>query len=104
MRCEGWADVKNSLLPQPNQQHKTKQNTSSNLGSLFLVCNLILTHLEEIWKTTSIFLKITTQPTTQNKTTCCHNQPTTQNKTKQIVWCCIIIGEKTTTTTTPPRM
>ena len=28
-----------------------------NLGSWFSVCNLILTQLDEIWKTTSIFLK-----------------------------------------------
>ena len=29
-----------------------------NLGSWFLVCSLILTQLEEIWKMTSIFLKL----------------------------------------------
>ena len=73
-------------LPQPNQQHKTKQNNlvgvvllsvkkttphhsttmmwlhfkqlPGNLGSRFFVCSLILTQLEEIWKTTSIFLKM----------------------------------------------
>ena len=70
------------ILPQPNQQHKTKQfgwsgiiigkknhtttNTMwlhykplpGNLGSWFLVCSLILTQLEEIWKTTSIYFRI----------------------------------------------
>ena len=29
-----------------------------NPGSWFLVCDPILTHLDEIWKTTSIFLKM----------------------------------------------
>ena len=29
-----------------------------NLGSWFSVCNLILTQLDEIWKKTSIFLKM----------------------------------------------
>jgi hypothetical protein len=29
-----------------------------NLGSWFLVCNIVSTQLDEIWKTTSIFLKI----------------------------------------------
>ena len=29
-----------------------------NLGSWFSVCHLILTQLDEIWKTTSMFLKM----------------------------------------------
>jgi hypothetical protein len=29
-----------------------------NLGSWFLACNLILTQLDELWKTTSIFFKM----------------------------------------------
>jgi hypothetical protein len=28
------------------------------LGSWFLVCNIVSTQLDEIWKTTSIFLKM----------------------------------------------
>jgi hypothetical protein len=34
----------------------------SNLGSWFLLCSRILTQLEEIWKTTSIFLKMEDNP------------------------------------------
>ena len=36
----------------------TIQAVLGNPGSCFLVCSLILTQLEEIWKTTSIFLKM----------------------------------------------
>ena len=78
---------KKYILPQSNQQHKTKQNNlvgvvllsvkktttttttttpewlhvkplPGNLGSWFLVCSLIIMQLEEIWKTTSIFWKM----------------------------------------------
>ena len=70
-------------MPQPNQQTKTTQNYfcwggiiyyydtrshyilshlqatwEAGFVTLFLVCNIILNHLKEIWEKTSIFLKI----------------------------------------------
>jgi hypothetical protein len=45
----------------PHHHHHTDvimiKAVRGNLGSLFLVCNLILTKLDEIWKTTYIFFK-----------------------------------------------
>jgi hypothetical protein len=48
----------------PTPHHTTHPPTETfkalpgNPGSWFLVCNLILTQLDEIWKKTSIFLKM----------------------------------------------
>ena len=50
---------------QPTKQNKTKQlgpitirAVLNNQGHRFLVCSLIVTQPEEIWKTTLIFLKM----------------------------------------------
>ena len=42
----------------PNHHVITFKAVQSNLGSWFSVCNLNITQLEEIWMTTSIFLKM----------------------------------------------
>ena len=47
--------------PTPPPPHPTTQTFKAlpgNPGSWFSVCNLILTQLDELWKTTSIFLKM----------------------------------------------
>ena len=50
---------KNHHTTKPHHYHViTFKAVQSNLGSWFLVCNLNITQLEEIWKTTSIFLKM----------------------------------------------
>ena len=42
----------------PHHPSSTFKALPDNIGSWFSVCNLILTQLDEIWKTTLIFLKM----------------------------------------------
>ena len=52
----GWPH--NWMEPTTPTTKQTFKALSGNSGSWFSVCNLILTQLDKLWKTTSIFLKI----------------------------------------------
>jgi hypothetical protein len=52
----GWPH--NWMEPTTPTTKQTVKALSGNSGSWFSVCNLILTQLDKLWKTTSIFLKI----------------------------------------------
>jgi hypothetical protein len=60
----GWYYYLLKKNPQPHHHHTTTpglikiRTVLGNLGSWYSVCNLNLTKLDEIWKTTSIFSQI----------------------------------------------